>query len=106
MLANNAYYSDVTSVDVHSKEFDSLPPEVQHELLLERQQIEKYSFHDPDTLPQVRSFSRVTCTYRILYSGGGTFLLRLIHMHMYIIAYVMCRNGFTTSYDMRVLNIR
>ena len=53
LLANNAYYSDVASVDVHSKEFDSLPPEVQHEILLERQQIEKYSYHDPDTLPQV-----------------------------------------------------
>ena len=106
-MANNAYYSDVTSVDVHSKEFDSLPPEVQHELLLERQQIEKYSYHDPDTLPQVhvRSFSRVT--YRILCSGRG--ILNgggLIHMHMYIIAYVVCRKGFTTSYDMRVLNIR
>ena len=51
---NTAYYSDVASVDVHSKEFDGLPPEVQHEILLERQQIEKYSYHDPDTLPQVK----------------------------------------------------
>ena len=55
LLANSTYYSDVASVDVHSKEFDSLPPEVQHEILLERQQIEKYSYHDPDTLPQVRT---------------------------------------------------
>ena len=56
---NNMYYNDVASVNVHSNEFDSLPPEVQHEILLEREQIEKYSYHDPDTLPQV--FAHVAC---------------------------------------------
>ena len=61
-LANNQYYSDVASVNVLSKEFDDLPPEVQHEILLERQQIEKYSYHDPDTLPQVRVHCTYTCT--------------------------------------------
>ena len=50
---NNKYYDDVVSVNVYSSEFDCLPPEVQHEILLERQMIEKYSYHDPDTLPQV-----------------------------------------------------
>ena len=52
-MTNSKYYDDVSSVNVHSDEFNCLPPEVQHEILLERQQIEKYSFHDPDTLPQV-----------------------------------------------------
>ena len=53
LVTNNMYYNDVSSVNVHSDEFGNLPPEVQHEILLERQQIEKYSYHDPDTLPQV-----------------------------------------------------
>ena len=52
-VTNSMYYDGVSSVNVHSDEFDCLPPEVQHEILLERQQIEKYSYHDPDTLPQV-----------------------------------------------------
>ena len=78
----------MTSVDVHSKEFDSLPPEVQHELLLERQQIEKYSYHDPDTLPQVRSFSMVT--YRVC-SGEGENLLNVGGL---IIAHEVCEKFY------------
>ena len=50
---NHAYLRDVASLDINSSEFGSLPAEVQHELLLERQQMEKYSYNDPATLPQV-----------------------------------------------------
>ena len=53
-LAESAhYYGDLMSVDIHSESFNDLPPEVQHELLLERQQLEKYSHHQPASLPQV-----------------------------------------------------
>ncbi len=47
------YQEDLATVDIHSEAFSCLPPHVQHELLLERQQIEKYSHHDPHSLPQV-----------------------------------------------------
>ena len=50
---NHAYLHEVASLDINSSEFGSLPAEVQHELLLERQQMEKYSYNDPATLPQV-----------------------------------------------------
>lgn len=49
------YFADLMTVDIQSDSFGSLPPEVQHELLLERQQVEKYSRHNPTTLPQVRN---------------------------------------------------
>ena len=49
----NAYHEEVSALDIHSDDFSSLPPEVQHELLLERQQLEKHSHNDPTTLPQV-----------------------------------------------------
>ena len=54
-----AYLHDVASLDINSSEFGALPPEVQHELLLERQQMEKYSHNDPATLPQVRCYGSV-----------------------------------------------
>ena len=47
------YQEDLATVDIHSESFSSLPPHVQHELLLERQQIEKYTYHAPQSLPQV-----------------------------------------------------
>ena len=38
----NAYHDEVSALDIHSEDFNILPPEVQHELLLERQQLEKH----------------------------------------------------------------
>ena len=62
---NHAYLRDVASLDINSSEFGSLPAEVQHELLLERQQMEKYSYNDPATLPQVheRIIHLYTCSF-------------------------------------------
>ena len=58
---NHAYLRDVASLDINSSEFGSLPAEVQHELLLERQQMEKYSYNDPATLPQVHERIILLC---------------------------------------------
>ena len=55
------YYADVATLDIQSDSFDSLPPDVQHELLLERQQVQKYSYHNPATLPQVCMQYTVGC---------------------------------------------
>ena len=33
--ANNKYFDDLNNLDIHSKEFKSLPPEIRHELLTE-----------------------------------------------------------------------
>ncbi len=54
---NSSHYcSDLTALDIHSEEFGSLPPDVQHELLVERQQLEKHNYHNPTSLPQVRLY--------------------------------------------------
>lgn len=53
-LSAGHYISDLMSVDIQSESFEGLPPDVQHELLLERQQIQKHSHHSPATLPQAR----------------------------------------------------
>ena len=44
---------DVGSVDISSSIFASLPPEVQHEILQEKQEMERYSHTDPSSLPMV-----------------------------------------------------
>ena len=44
---------DVATVDVASVEFASLPPELQHEILQERQEQERHSYTDPACLPPV-----------------------------------------------------
>lgn len=54
LVSVNAYNEEVAALDIYSEEFSSLPPDVQHELLLERQLMEKHSHNDPDSLPQVR----------------------------------------------------
>ena len=46
---------DVEKVDVHSAEFASLPPELKHEILQERQELERHTYTDPGTLPHVAS---------------------------------------------------
>lgn len=53
----------VASLDIHSDDFNSLPPEVQHDLLLERQQLETHTHHDPATLPQVICFLATSRQY-------------------------------------------
>lgn len=50
----------VKGLDIHSEDFKSLPPEVQHELLLERQQLDTHTHHHPDTLPQVNLKCTIT----------------------------------------------
>ena len=52
-----SFVEDVRMVDVESSEFASLPPEVQHEVLQERQEMERHTHTDPRTLPNVS-----TCT--------------------------------------------
>ena len=51
-----SYVEDVSMVDVESTEFTSLPPEVQHEILQERQEMERYSHTDPGSLPTVSKY--------------------------------------------------
>ena len=46
---------DVERVDLNSSEFASLPPELQHEILQERQEMERHTFTDPGTLPPAAS---------------------------------------------------
>ncbi len=46
-------HGDVNAIDLESEEFQGLPHEVQHELLLHRQEAEKYTRHNPASLPQV-----------------------------------------------------
>ena len=48
-----SYLEDVGAIDVQSPVFASLPPELQHEILQERQEMERHSYTDPGTLPAV-----------------------------------------------------
>ena len=52
-LAADLYHHELADLDVHSEQFASLPPETQHDLLLEKQRYNKYTYHHPSTLPQV-----------------------------------------------------
>ena len=62
--SDSSYLHDVASVDIHSAAFASLPPEVQHEMLQERQQLERHSYTDPALLPAVRTSVCVcVCVY-------------------------------------------
>ena len=38
-------------VDIDSSEFAALPPELKHEILQERQELERHTYTDPDSLP-------------------------------------------------------
>ena len=53
--SDSSYLHDMASVDIHSAAFASLPPEVQHEILQERQKLERHSYTDPTLLPVVRA---------------------------------------------------
>ena len=44
---------DVESVDITSSDFSSLPPQLQHEILQERQELERRAHTDPASLPSV-----------------------------------------------------
>ena len=50
-----SFVEDVEKVDVTSAEFASLPPELKHEILQERQELERRTKTDPGTLPDVAS---------------------------------------------------
>ncbi|KAL5506745.1 hypothetical protein EMCRGX_G008482 [Ephydatia muelleri] len=84
-LATDLYHHELANLDVHSEQFAALPPETQHDLLLEKQRYEKYTYHHPSTLPQVaddfsqyqlarlvkrsRVSERLECVRRVLRSG-------------------------------------
>ena len=42
-------------MDINSESFAALPPELQHDLLLEKKETEKYSHTHPSALPTVNT---------------------------------------------------
>ena len=48
-------FEDVGMVDTRSQAFVSLPPELQHEILQERQELERHTYTDPGSMPSVSS---------------------------------------------------
>ena len=58
----------VGKLDVDSDYFSSLPPEVQHDLLLEKKELEKHTYTPADCLPEVhvctchRIHVNISCT--------------------------------------------
>ena len=52
-LEDSTLAEDVESVDITSSDFSSLPPQLQHEILQERQELERRAHTDPASLPSV-----------------------------------------------------
>ena len=52
-LEDSTLAEDVESVDIASSDFSALPPQLQHEILQERQELERRAHTDPASLPSV-----------------------------------------------------
>lgn len=48
---DSSLVEDVERVDIDSSEFAALPPELKHEILQERQELERHTYTHPDSLP-------------------------------------------------------
>ena len=49
------FSSEADTIDIESETFSALPPEMQHDLLLEKKEMQKYSYSNPSILPKVSS---------------------------------------------------